>query len=335
MVSVKDIAARCGVSMATVSKALNGRLDISEATREEIHRVAREMGYMPNSAARALKTNRTYNLGVLFVDETNCGLRHEYFSGILESFKAEAERHGYDVTFINQNIGTRRATYLEHCRYRGVDGVVIASVDFTDPQVAELVTSDIPVVTVDYVFNNRAAILSDNVQGMRELTAYVIGRGHRRVALIHGEITAVTGNRMASFYKTCREYGVEVPENRVLEARYHDPEATAARTRELLSQPRRPTCILFPDDYSSIGGINVIREAGLSIPGDISVTGYDGIYLSQELSPRLTTFQQDSEQLGRQAASRLIEHIEFPKTTLPEQIVVQGTLLEGGSVGTV
>lgn len=332
MVSVKDIARRCGVSMATVSKALNDRSDISEATRLLVRKTADEMGYMPNSVARALKTNRTYNLGVLFVDKMRSGLKHEYFSSILESFKEEAELLGYDVTFINQRIGRREASYLEHCRYRNVDGVAIASVDFYDPQVNELMRSDIPVVTIDHVFNNRTAILSDNVQGMRDLTAYVLKKGHRRVAFIHGEDTAVTQNRLASFNRTCMEFGVDVPREYIRPSRYHDPETTYLQTRALLALPVRPTCILFPDDFAYIGGINAIKEAGLSVPGDISAVGYDGVYLSQVLSPRLTTLQQDSEQIGKSVAQRLIELVEHPKTALPEQVVIQGRLLEGESV---
>ena len=106
-----------------------------------------------NMAARSMKTNRTYNIGVLFVDERQSGLAHEYFSAVLDSFKVRVEQLGYDITFINRNLGGRTMTYLEHCHYRGVDGAVIACVDFTDPQVIELVNSDVPVVTIDHVFN--------------------------------------------------------------------------------------------------------------------------------------------------------------------------------------
>ena len=155
MVSMKDIAQRCGVSVASVSKALNGQPDIGEETRKRIEQVAKELGYMTNASARALKTNRTYHLGVLFVDERRSGLAHEYFSTMLESFKVEAEARGYDITFINHNVGGKRTSYLQHCLYRGVDGVVIACVDFHDPQVRELVDSGIPLVTIDHVFNNR------------------------------------------------------------------------------------------------------------------------------------------------------------------------------------
>ena len=147
MPSLKDLAKECGVSVATVSKALNDQPDIAQATRERIHAAARRMGYLPNAAARALKTNRTYNLGVLFVDEKQSGLTHEYFSAVLDSFKVEAEKRGYDITFINHNISGRSMSYLEHCHYRGVDGVVIACVNFYDPQVVELVNGDVPVTS--------------------------------------------------------------------------------------------------------------------------------------------------------------------------------------------
>ena len=132
MVSMKDIAKACGVSVATVSKALNGQQDIGRETREKIRRVADEMGYMTNASARALKTSRSYNIGVLFVDPMHGGLAHEYFSSVLDSIRVESERCGYDITFINCNVGRRQTTYLQHCLYRGVDGVVIASVDFTE-----------------------------------------------------------------------------------------------------------------------------------------------------------------------------------------------------------
>ena len=110
MVSMKDIAQRCGVSVATVSKALNGQQDIGEDTRRRISIAAEKMGYRTNSAACALSTNRTYNFRVLFVDERHSGLAHEYFSAVLESFPAEAEAHGYDITFLNHNEGGKHTT---------------------------------------------------------------------------------------------------------------------------------------------------------------------------------------------------------------------------------
>lgn len=332
MVSIKDIARHCGVSTATVSKALNGQKDIGEATRELVCAAAAELGYQPNSAARALKTNRTYNLGVLFVDEMRSGLTHEYFSAVLDSFKVEAEAHGYDITFITHNIGGKRESYLDHCRYRGVDGVMVASVDFADPQVLELVNGDLPVVTIDHAFHNRTAILSDNVRGMQELVRHVYDMGHRRVAFIHGERTAVTESRLTSFYRTCAELGLEVGDAYVREGVYHDPKTCARLTKELLALNPRPTCIFFPDDFSYMGAQNTIREAGLRIPEDISAVGYDGIYLSRVISPVLATYVQNTAELGRRAAAELVRMVEEPRTTLPERFVIEGALQAGKSV---
>ena len=113
-VTIKDVAAKCGLSISTVSKAFNNYADISVETREAVQRAAREIGYYPNAIARTLKTNRSYNLGVLFQEERGTGLTHHFFATVLEGFKAECEQHGYDITFINHNIGRNGMTYLEH-----------------------------------------------------------------------------------------------------------------------------------------------------------------------------------------------------------------------------
>ena len=147
MVALKDIAARCGVSVATVSKALNQQQDISEETRERIARVAREMGYTVNAAARTLKTNRTDNIGLIFEDLQSSGFMHEYFAATLNSFRSEAARCGYDITFINSDFGHRNTSYLQHARFRQVDGVALICTDYHDPMVQELVFSDIRMYT--------------------------------------------------------------------------------------------------------------------------------------------------------------------------------------------
>lgn len=332
MVSMKDIAQRCGVSVATVSKALNGQQDIGRETRERIRQVADEMGYMTNASARALKTSRSFNLGVLFIDPRRSGLAHEFFSSLLDSVRVESERQGYDITFINRNTGRRQTSYLQHCLYRGVDGVVIASVDFTDPMVLELVHSGLPVVTIDHVFNGRIAVMSDNLTGMEALVRYAVEKGHRRLAFIHGERTTVTDGRLTGFYRACEALGVEVREEYVLEAAFHDAVGCYEATKKLLGLPERPSCIFFPDDFSYIGGYNAILEAGLRIPDDISAIGYDGIRLSEVISPALTTWKQSTEGLGREAAARLIDLIEHPKTAIIDRYVISGELQEGRSV---
>jgi len=335
VVSIKDISIKCGVSVATVSKALNNHSDIAEATKVTIKRVAKEMGYFPNSSARALKTNRTYNLGVLFVDEAQSGLTHEYFANVLDSFKVEAEKNGFDITFISRHTAHRDMSYYEHSKYRGVDGVVIACIDFSDPEVIELIHGELPVVTIDHVFDNRTAITSDNVKGMRDLITYIYEMGHRKIAYIHGADSSVTQNRVGSFYKTLGELKIQVPDEYVKNGIYHDPSTTDKLTKELLELKDRPTCIIFPDDFSCIGGINAIKEMGLRIPEDISVVGYDGILLSQVLDPKITTLKQDTKALGSSAAVKLISLIDNPKATIIERVVIEGQVLKGQSVSNI
>ena len=335
MVSMKDIAKVCGVSVATVSKALNNQKDIGEETKAHIRDIAREMGYFPNSSARALKTNRTYNLGVLFADEAASGLTHDFFSAILDSFKRTVESRGYDITFINSNKNSTGMSYLDHCRYRGFDGVMVACVDFRDPYVIELVESNIPLVTIDHVFNNKTSIVSDNINGMKDLLTYVYECGHRRIAYIHGLESSVTNSRLSSFYRTAEQLGLDIPDEYVLEAPYRSTEGTAKMTERLLDMKNRPTCILYPDDFSTFGGINVIRERRLSIPGDISIAGYDGIRIGRHIEPVLTTLRQDTETIGAKAGEKLIELIEKPKSAIVERVVIKGEVYKGGSVARI
>ena len=137
-------------------------------------------------------------------------------------------------------------SYYEHAKYRNCDGVVIASVDFHDEDVIRLVNSEIPTVTLDYIFNNCFAVMSDNISSMQDIVSYVHSMGHEKIAYIHGEDTSVTQKRLASFYKTCKQLQIDVPDDYIKSAIYHDPRASGLATRELLSLKDRPTCILYP-----------------------------------------------------------------------------------------
>ena len=335
MASLKDIARACGVSVGTVSKALNDHSDVSEARREQIKKKALEIGYFPNQAARALKTRSTMDIGVLFADEHNSGLTHPYFSRVLEGLKIRTEEKGYDLTFIGIRFKRNKMTFLEHCLYRNVDGVVIACVDFSQPGVLELARSKLPVVTIDHVVDNCATISSNNVDGMKILTQYVLSRGHRKVAFIHGKSSSTTSERMAGYFRAMEEAGIEVPDEYIRDIHYLDDEEAYTTTMELLALADRPTCIMYPDDYSCIGGINAIRDMGLSIPDDISVTGYDGVPIAKMISPKITTYQQNMIEIGKTAADKVIEMIERPRTAIKNNTVIDGTLYEGSSVGTI
>lgn len=333
---MKDIAAATGYSIATVSKALNNQDDISVETKEKVKAIAKEMGYQPNSAAKALKTNKTQNIGVLFADEAQSGLTHDYFSFVLDSFKRAIEAKGYDLTFVNADqTRPNRMTFLEHCRYRGFDGVMIACVQFETPEVMDLVKSGIPYVSIDYPYNPKNTIMSDNKTGIVELVKHIYACGHRRIAFIHGYDSAVTRERLNNFNQVCKELNLEIPPEYIREAPYRSTEIAAKETEILLDMDTPPTCIIYPDDFAAFGGFNAIHEKGLSIPDDISVAGYDGIRIGRHIEPQLTTIRQNTQALGYEAAERLIALIEKPETVPDETLVISGLLVEGKSVGKI
>ncbi len=276
----------------------------------------------------------TYNLGVLFVEETKSGLTHPFFANMLNSFKAEVEEHGYDITFINDRIGGEKTTYLEHCRSRKLDGVFIPVINFESESVEELLSSDFPCVTVDHPFPGQPSVVSDNRAGVRQLVEYAVSLGHRRIAFISGQRNSrVTDERIDEFRAAMGDRGLPIPEGYLVEGRYDDLDLIRTIVQTMMDRPDRPTCLLLPDDASYLGAQEVIRENELRIPADVSVAGYDGIPLTQSLRPHLTTVRQNNEELGRVAAQLLIRKIEGLSDAPDQQITVPVTLLKGETVG--
>ncbi len=331
-VTIRDLSKKCGISVSAVSKALNGYPDVSEETRERVLKAAAEIGYRPNALARALKTNKTYNLGVILVDELHNSLLHTFFGVLLGGFRREAESRGYDITLINHNIGNREESYLNHCRYRNVDGICLMCVEFQMMEIQELVSSEIPSVAIDHFFSNKDCVLSDNREGVRALMDYVYSMGHRDIAFMYGTPSNVTDARLSAYYEKMREFKLPVNPEHVVQSHYHSTSHAQQDVQALLNTTPRPTCILMTDDYSALGGITAINQAGLRIPEDISVVGYDGTSLIQKIHPRLTTYRQDGDEIGRQAAIRLINRIENPDAPILPPAVVEGRMLIGETV---
>lgn len=336
MVTIKDISKKCGVAPSTVSKALNGYADVRPETAAKVRAAAEELGYHPNSAARTLKTSRSGSIGVLYTDNMRSGLTHQYFNGVLNSFKESVERAGFDVTFIGETLGGKPTPFLDHCRYRNCDGALIACMDFTKPDILELISSGLPVVTIDHTFDNCSSVVSDNIGGLSQLVRYIHAMGHRRIAFIHGDaMTSTTRRRLIGFNSTCFELGIEVPEEYIRDARYHDTEAAEHITAELMSLRQPPTCIIYPDDLAIFGGIRCLEKMGLKAPDGISIAGYDGTLLSQVIRPSITTVRQNVESIGQEAARMLVEAINRPRTSIPRQTIVQAELLKGETVGRI
>ena len=327
--TIRDLAKRVGLSMSAVSKALNGYPDVSEATRQLVLQAAQELNYTPNVHARALKSKRSYNLGVLFSDDSQSGLTHPFFSAVLEGFRKEAEQRGYDITFISHRPGQSGNTYLDHCRSRALAGVCVANTDFTDSEILTLVQSELPLVTIDNPFPNRGCVFADNIGGMTKLVNYIIQLGHRKIAYIHGPSSAVTDLRISTFLNTMREQGIKVPDEYLVECGYTNPQGCYWATLNLLNLDDPPTCILICDDFSSSGALNAAQKAGLKVPEDLSVAGYDGIDMMQNYYPQLTTVDQDASQIGQTAAQMLIAQGEGAP---PETRTVPSRLISGETV---
>ena len=329
MVKIKDIAIKCQTSTATVSKALHNSPELSKETIERIQKAAKEMGYVPDAYAQALKIKHSYSIGVIYhIYTLECGLKHEYFSTILDALKVQAESKGYAITFLSQS-SQNNMSYYQNAKFRNMDGVIVVAEDYSDPEIVELVNSGMPVVTIDYLFSACSSVMSDNDEGMAKLVNYAASLNHRKIAYIFGEQTPVTKKRIASFYRGLKENGIEERPEYMIQAKYHDPKSAGRATKELLELNDKPTCIFYPDDVSLLGGYTAIQEAGLRVPEDISIVGYDGVEISRMFRPKMTTYIQDSKTLGTKAAQLLIERIEEPKLFIPQQISVQGEIQKG------
>ena len=255
-----------------------------------------------------------------------------FFSHVLDSFKNEAERCGYHITFITQKLGNKSLSLVQSCRHIGVEGVCLACINFEDPDVQELAASDIPLVSIDYMFEFSPAILSANRDGISQLVRYVWQQGHRRIAYIHGSPSRVTNERLASFIETMKDLGLPANPDYLMESPYTDTESARIATARMLNRVERPTCILLPDDVCAFGAIEAIKAAGLSYPEDISLAAYDGIILSKWMTPKLTTIYQNSDIIGCEAAKALIYNIEHPKNTQTVLKVIPVQLQIGESV---
>lgn len=332
MVTLKDIARECKVSFSTVSKALKGSPEISIETTDFIKKKAQEMGYHPNIAARSLRTNRTYDIGVIFEDKTGAGFQHQYFATIISGIQKVAFQKGYEMTFVGGD-STKNYDYYSHALARNYDGLAILSCDFTSSGITGLVKSEIPTVSLDYFYDlDHAAVMSDYTAGINELLEYVISMGHKKIAMIHGEKTWVTDERIQAFNKVCKTHGIDVPAEYFAEGLYHDPVTSSAATEVFLSLPEPPTCIFYPDDYAALGGIRELTSRGLTPGKDISIVGYDGIALTSMMIPPLTTYEQNGETIGRVMAEALINKIENPENFEPKKEMITGRLIKGGTV---
>ena len=309
MTTIYDIARKVGCASSTVSKALNNSKEVSDKRKAEILAVAKELGYVPNSSARRLATKNSWSIGILFSEDLNIGLEHHFFSGILQAFKTYVEDLGYEVTFVSKKVGTQELTYLEWCKYKDIDGILIVTVDVNDENLNELRQSGIPIVSVDSGLINVPTVISDNFQGTRMVLEYLMSKGAKRIAHIAGPLRSFSAlERLEAFKEVLGRYNMD--SSQVVEAYNYDFNSGKKALHELLKLNNTlPDAIYAASDDIALGVILALRDLGYKVPDDVSVVGFDNIELTRYTSPSLTTVAQDKVRIGREAAKHLIAQI--------------------------
>jgi LacI family transcriptional regulator, galactose operon repressor len=347
--SIREVAERSGVSVSTVSRVFNGYDDVSQATRDRVLASARELDYAPSAAARTLVTQRSQIVGVvLFTGYEHPDIHHPFFQGVLVGLKRGIGALGYDLLlFATEQPGSGRGqehSYLRRARQHRVDGIVLMGVERDDPEVEKLVRSAIPVIGVDLdVAGTRTShVTSDNVGGARLAVRHLHERGRTRIATIAGPQNTKPGaDRLLGYRAELRALGLEADPAYEVEGDFYS-DSGAAAMRRLLELPDRPTAVFAASDLMAVGAIRAAQSAGLRIPDDLAVVGFDDIQLAELIDPPLTTIRQDTVGIGVAAGRALVEQIENPDVTppvltLPVELVVRassGRAGQGGEGGT-
>lgn len=333
MVTIYDVAKKSGFSSTTVSKALNNYSDVSEKTKKKILETAAEMGYLPNAHAQYLSTKKSWTLGVMFSEANEVGMKHPFFSAVIESFRKYAERGGYDLILASRNLRTRDTSYLEHFLHRAVDGVIVICSDPTDPQVKEIVESELPVIIIDMDHQNCSIVKSDNVEGAKMAVRHLYDLGHTKIAHIAGVRSSdVSNERIRGYEEALKELQLPYNPEYLIDGGLFSIEGGKQAMKRLLDLPETPTSVFVAGDHMAIGAIEAIKEHGLLVPEDISVIGYDDIEMASYITPKLTTIRQDTEEIGKRAAEILIEQINKKnKMIVSERIPVELMIRESCS----
>ncbi|MDF2532729.1 MAG: LacI family transcriptional regulator, partial [Clostridia bacterium] len=313
MVTIYDVAKEVGCSPTTVSKAFNNYSGVNAATHKKIMEAADKLGYTPNNNARALATKKTWLLGVLFSEDVNTGIAHPHFSEILQNFQVRAGEYGYDVVFVNKRLGNREASYLEHCLYRGVDGVLLAANKIFTDEIQSVLSSDIKCVSVETNYPNTHTVISDYRMGSMQAMEYLYFLGHRKIAHIACPLTSVAGQERYDAYKEfLKSKGLEENPKYFVEIKEFKPEEGASAVTQLLQQAwdDLPTAIYCGYDDIACVAMNTLRAQGFRVPEDLSVVGFDNVTISGFTTPALTTIEQDRAAIGQKAADTLIKMIE-------------------------
>ncbi|HWR14653.1 MAG TPA: LacI family DNA-binding transcriptional regulator [Terriglobales bacterium] len=327
--NIKAVAAKAGVSIATVSRTINGHASVTPETAENVLRAIRALGYYPNRQARTLASGRSHTFGLIISDIAN-----PFFPELVKSFETTALSHNYDVTVFNTSYDSHRLrTSIERMLERRVDGVAVMTSEFDRRVLGELSRRGVPIVFLDVgtVQSRISNILVDYEKGIREAVQHVSELGHQKIAFISGPLQLKSaGIRWRAMQKCMHDCGLQIPSRFMREAN-HRVDGGQIAMADLLNQKDPPTAVLASNDLTAIGAMKAIYRKGLRVPDDLSIIGFDDIELCEFMNPPLTTVRLSREEIGRHACGALLKVVEEGEIQGQELSVSTELVLRGST----
>jgi DNA-binding LacI/PurR family transcriptional regulator len=326
--NIEEIARRAKVSTATVSRTLNQTGAVRPETARKVWRAAAALNYYPNSHARALVSGRSRLLGLIVSDITN-----PFFPELVHSFEALATQHQYDVILTSTDYQT---AYMTNCvrrmLERKVDGVAIMTSEMDMGLIKDLARRGVPLVFLDVgrVGPRMSHVLIDYANGIRQAVDHVLALGHKRVAFITGPLDLHSARtRRQAFLDGMRAHRAQ-PDPKLVREGTHTADGGRQTMTALLKSPKRPTAVVCSNDWTAIGALHAIDAAGLRVPEDISVVGFDDIPLASYTKPPLTSVRMSAGDVGSTAFDALFrliggERLEGDVYQVPTQLVIRGS----------
>lgn len=324
-VTLSDIATKLGVAPMTVSRVVSGNGYVSSETREKVHKALKEMNYRPNGLARNLKRQKTETVGLVLGDLSN-----PYSTELANAVRETLSNRGFSMFIcISEQSAREDILAFESLVNHNVDGIIVATRSNLsgDERLRNIADSDLPIVVVgrDFQHDTVDHISANNFAGGYDATQHLIDLGHQRIGFI-GALYENRGNlkRMQGYLKALEEHGIEI-DTRLITGRSGSGDVPGYSTekigyegmKRLLTIPNRPTAIFARNDFTAVGAITAIKEAGLRIPQDIAIVGFDDIPLASHTMPPLTTVRQPMRIQGKLAADMLLRRISssemFPR----------------------
>jgi DNA-binding LacI/PurR family transcriptional regulator len=330
-VTISDIAEQAGVSKGAVSYALNGRPGVSDDTRERILTIARDLGWYPNRAARALSAERADACGLVLARPAKTLALEPFFMEFIAGVESELSAKAVALTLqLVESVEEEIEVYRRWWGERRVDGILLVDLRIDDPRVAELDRLGLPAVVVGGPVESGSlpAVWHDEKAVVIEAVRYLAALGHTRIGRVAGVPHFVhTVQRTEGFLGVTRELGLETD---VVDTDY-TAESGARATRRLLSAPEPPSAILFDSDVLAVTGLGVAQHMGFAVPDDLSIVGWDDSLISRVVHPPLTAITRDLVTFGAESAAHLLEVIERGASGNVES--PRGELTPRGSTG--